>query len=152
MKRTVLALAAVAALIFGVLTAQGGDDKEQKKFEGTWKVGKMQMLGKDAPAELLNKVHFVFKGDKVTIKSSDPKDKDKDQVAVYKVDPSKKPAAIDITPTSGPEKDKTSAGIYKFDGKQLTLCVVASPGDARPTEFASTDASKTILVVLEPMK
>jgi uncharacterized protein (TIGR03067 family) len=146
MKLRVLAVLAVA-LMFGALTVQGGDDKEAKKFEGTWKVTSLKAGGKDAPAEFTEKIQFVFKGDKLTIKGGP-----KEEEAKFKVDGSKKPKTIDITPTSGKEKDKTSEGIYKFDGKKLTLCVVAKPGDERPKEFTSTESPPTVLVVLEMAK
>jgi uncharacterized protein (TIGR03067 family) len=71
------------------------------------------------------------------------------QKATYKVDASKKPSHIDMTPTEGRQKDEVFKGIYLFEGNRLTLCL-ASPGNDRPTEASSKDGSGQILLVLDP--
>jgi uncharacterized protein (TIGR03067 family) len=73
------------------------------------------------------------------------------QKGTYKVDASKKPGHIDMTPTEGRQKDEVFKGIFLFEGNRLTICL-ASPGNDRPTEASSKDGSGQMLLVLDPAK
>jgi uncharacterized protein (TIGR03067 family) len=120
--------------------AAGGDAaKEQKKFEGTWSVLSAQKAGKDAPANDIKEVRFIFSGDKMTFRKGD---ETKD--GTFKIDPSKKPAQIDVTIDG-----MNHPGIYKFEGDKLQICV---GHDERPAEFKSPEGSKTFLVTLKREK
>ena len=65
----------------------------------------------------------------------------------FKVDPSKKPRAIDLTVAEGPEKGKTYHGIYKLEGDTYTICRNVEPGKERPGEFVTRPDSGLMLVV-----
>ena len=64
-----------------------------------------------------------------------------------KLDPSKKPAHMDIIESNG-GKDTVLKGIYVIDGDTLKVCF-APPGDKRPTEFTTAGGSGEQLVVLK---
>jgi uncharacterized protein (TIGR03067 family) len=69
-----------------------------------------------------------------------------------KLDPTKKPATIDLAITSGNDKGKSQVGIYKIDGDSITICL-ARPGETdRPTEFKSTEENGNILVTIKRKK
>ena len=116
MKR--LAVAVLISSLVGAATAQDAE-KELKKLEGTYKVKALTKDGMDAPKEVMDSVKGVaIKGGKLIIKVMG-----EDKTAKIKVDPTKKPAHIDITPEDGPEKDKTFPGIYKVEKGELTIVV-----------------------------
>ncbi len=137
-----ISTAVVLVLVAG--GALGGGDagkKEMKRFQGTWKVVKLDEGGEVAPADEAQKTEMTFSDDKISVKS--PKGA---QEATFSVDPSKKPAHIDIRPI---KSDKVVQGIYKFEKKQLVICFVLDKAATRPTKFASAQKPRTTLVILE---
>jgi uncharacterized protein (TIGR03067 family) len=127
MKRFALAGGLMVAAFAGVVFAQ---DKALKELEGTYKVLALEKAGKPAPKELADSLKITIKGEDFTIKIGDEEKK-----AKIKVDSSKTPNTIDITPGDGPEKGKTFAGIIKSEKGEVTL-VFTEKGD-RPKEFKS---------------
>ena len=83
--------------------------KELERLQGTWKVLKLQKGGKLAPAGITEKLRVVVSGDKITFTSATPGDPGK--VATITVDPSKKPATIDLR---SEERKEFTKGIYKL--------------------------------------
>lgn len=138
MKR--LAAAVLFAGLIGAATAQD-PEKELKKLEGTYQVKALKKDGMDAPKEVVDSVKGVaIKGGKLIIKVMG-----EDKTAKIKVDPTKKPAHIDITPEDGPEKDMTFPGIYSLAKGELTIAFVE--GGDRPKDFKA-DGEKTMMLVL----
>ena len=123
-------------LLVGVAT--GGDDakKELKKFAGTWSVVSAEEKGEKVPEGEVSDVRLEFSAEKLTYKKGDQA-----KEGTFKIDPSKKPAHIDVSIDG-----KDMKGIYVFKGKELKMCVSE---DERPSEFASKEGTKTILVVLK---
>jgi uncharacterized protein (TIGR03067 family) len=147
MSRSVRLLAAFALLLIPALVrADVKDDvqAELKKFTGTWKVVSVEVNGDKIPDEKREKARLIFDGEKVTFKDFGD---DKEQKTTFKVDPSKKPATIDIEAPPG-EKESVQ-GIYKFEDGKLTIC--GSTTGTRPTEFKAAD-KKVVLLVLEKEK
>ncbi len=75
---------------------------------------------------------------------------EKSTVAIYTIDPTKNPKAIDITPLDGVNRGKTLPGIYTWDGDTLKLAW--SEKGTRPTEFVSKKDSGVVLFVLKKEK
>ena len=125
MKRFALAGGLIVAAFCGVVLAQ---DKGLKNLEGTYKVTHMEKAGKLATKDETDGVKFSIKGDELTIMI-----RDEEKKAKIKVDATKTPHTIDITPSDGPEKGKTFPGIFKLDKGDLTLAFTEK-GD-RPKEF-----------------
>src|SRR5262245_7313436 len=97
MKRYVNVLAATAAVVFlASHSSTAGDAKTE--LEGTWELVAMEADGKalkppkDARMVTTGNKFVIKTGDKVVI------------VGTFKVDPSKKPKAIDVTYAEGPDK------------------------------------------------
>ena len=69
--------------------------------------------------------------------------------AKFKMDPSKKPKAIDISYTEGPSAGQTVKAIYKFEGDTFTICRALTDAAPRPTEFAAPAGSGKMFIVLK---
>lgn len=127
MKRFALAGGLMIAAFTGLVLAQ---DKALKELEGTYKVTALEKGGKAGPKDLVDSLKVTIKGEEFLFKIGDEEKK-----AKIKVDSSKTPNTIDITPNDGPEKGKTFPGIFKIEKGELTL-VFTEKGD-RPKEFKS---------------
>jgi uncharacterized protein (TIGR03067 family) len=146
-----------ALVAAGLLVAFGfanADEAKQQaeKFAGTWGAVSYVQDGqgegeKIAPQE--SPVRWVFKGDKVTFLADVEAASAKGS---FKLDPSKKPKAIDIVFPAAPgdKKGQTVLGIYELDGDTLKLCYDPD-GAKRPAEFKSMAGSKLILVVFKKL-
>jgi uncharacterized protein (TIGR03067 family) len=134
-------MVAVFVLSCGWMGPAGQDDQAKKDLErmqGTWKVQGLTVGGMELPAAQVAKMSFTIKGDEIS-PNNNPKD-----VAVLKLDPSHKPATMDLT-----EKNKkTGQGIYEIEGDTLKMCF-NEPGEGRPKEFRSAAGSKTVYLVLK---
>lgn len=133
------------ALLGGLMLALGAtasaDDKkdvtkDQKPFQGTWKVIEATFDGKPVPK--LPDLLFKFEGGKLHVTES----KNEPDTGSYSVDATKAPAEIDMTS----KKDEKVPGIYKFgdDGK-LTLYVARGKDAVRPKSFDDKGAVKLVL-------
>jgi uncharacterized protein (TIGR03067 family) len=131
------------ALCAAVLSAapQGDAQKELKRLEGTWEAVAAVVNGiKQEPKKGMGH-HLVIRGDKYTLESSGGKSFG---MGTLKVDPAKKPKAIDLFPTDGKEEGKAIPCIYELNGDELRLCM-GRIGRPRPENFAAADGSKHIL-------
>jgi uncharacterized protein (TIGR03067 family) len=150
MNRRLLLFPVLACIAAANFVQTDDAKKELKQLEGTWKIVSGEKGGKPAPPGELDALRLIFSGDKLTVQISAGGKEDK-KVASLKIDPTKKPKHLDITPDDGPEKGKTMSGIYQMDGKNLKLCLNEG-GQERPTEFASPEASRIMILVLERLK
>ncbi len=108
--------------------------KDQKAAQGTWQILSWDLEGKAVTKEELNE--SKVKGKPLTIKNdklSHALQGDSFE-ATFKLDPSKKPKAIDLTSLKDPDKGKTYLGIYYLEGNTLKICI-ALVGSDRPSDF-----------------
>jgi len=137
------------ASVVCVTGALGQDTKdaaeELKKvlmqLEGAWTSVSVERDGQALGEDFVKDFKLVFKDDKVTARHP----------AKFKLDLSKTPKRIDVTPEEGPDKDRTIEGIYELKGEDLKVCI-ALPGKERPKEFVSKPDSGTVLFVLKKAK
>jgi uncharacterized protein (TIGR03067 family) len=120
----------------------GPAKKDLKGLQGVWTVESAYDRGEKVPADKFAKLTITFKGDKAT-SSAHP-----DDPLTIKLDPEKKPAAIDLI------RDKMVAlGVYELDGDTLKLCYADFPvGKPRPKGLVSTKENKGMLFVLKRKK
>ena len=122
-------------------SAPGADAQEKDGLLGPWAAVSAERNGR--AAEDLKGHELTFAGDRFTIRS-------KGKVLYqgsYRVEPSKKPAAIDFTHTEGEAKGKTWLGIYLLEGSGLKICDNADdPGKGRPAAFVTEPGSGRVLV------
>jgi uncharacterized protein (TIGR03067 family) len=142
---------ALMVLVAGVLLAADSKDddikKEQKKINGTWAVESFVNAGMKVPEDDVKKFRLTLDGDKYTLKQED----NVVSKGTAKIDPSKKPKTIDITPTEGDGQGTAMLGIYEINGDTYKVCYVPG-GKDRPTKFASEEGSDYILFVFKRVK
>jgi uncharacterized protein (TIGR03067 family) len=132
-----------------VIGAYAGDEKgDLEKFQGKWTVVSLVEEGKAVPAAELA-------GFEITIEKDIYTATEKGEVVAkyrFKLDPTKKPAAVDLTPLLGKEKEKAvELGIYTFDKDQLKLCVDET-GKFRPSVFEGKGTETCSVIVLKKVK
>jgi uncharacterized protein (TIGR03067 family) len=132
---------ALLALVTAFLVAADDPKDDLKKLEGTWTLTSGEKDGKNEAEKTIKTAKLVIKGDQHDVKIGDDTFK-----GTHKIDPSKKPKAIDATDTDGPFKGKTVHGIYEVDGDTFKVCF-AKPGDDRPKEFSTKSGTGHILHV-----
>jgi uncharacterized protein (TIGR03067 family) len=126
-----------AALFLALaLPAVAADDDAKaaaKKLEGSYTVLEGTSGGKPEP-KAADVKSFVIKDGKITIEVKD----EKEMIAKFTLDPSKKPAEIDLMPEEG-GKTETIKGIYMTKetdkGLELSIAFGKGPSAARPKNF-----------------
>lgn len=128
--RTRALLILAAGLLLG---ADNPKDTAAKKalqqLQGAWTAVTYDRDGKPTPAAALQQIKLTIQGNKATLTRDG-----KPTTGTYKLDPSQKPHAVDISLLDGPNKGKTALGIYELTGDHLRICL-APPGKPRPKEF-----------------
>jgi uncharacterized protein (TIGR03067 family) len=140
MRRAILVVLAVSLL--GADEQKADSKKDLEQLKGTWNVESITVDG--AKKEDLTGGKFTFDGDKMMIKLGDMIHE-----GTFKLDASKEPKQIDVTPGDGPDKDKLLEGIYFLSKDELKLCIGHHSGDERPKDFESKEGSKGLLIVLK---
>src|ERR1022692_2154570 len=90
---------------------------DQKALQGKWSLTSGEIAGQPFPEAQLKSISLVITGDKYAVKVGDKTD-----LGTVKLDPAKKPRAMDILGTEGPNKGKTLLAIYEINGETLRLC------------------------------
>jgi len=123
---------------------------DREALQGAWKIVASETGGMDRTEE--TKGHFiVFEGDIFALKKGD----DIGLRGTIKLDPSKKPRAIDVTITEGGqegEKGKVLHGIYELGTGTLKWCTSEPGGTNRPEQFSTKEGINHMLVTLKKEK
>jgi uncharacterized protein (TIGR03067 family) len=142
---TVLAMAGVATL---VQAAGQSAQVDKDALQGVWVAKSMESDGKPVPPEEVNRIRFTFRGDKLLMQGNFKDDREEE--CGYKIDPKSSPKQLDVIP---PMVKQPILGIYEVKGDELKVCLRhASSSEGRPTEFATKQDSRLILIVLQKQK
>ncbi len=132
-----------------VLTAAGAQDDAAKKdlesLQGVWQFVSLEVEGKGLPEDPDKPIKLIVKGNRAIHPGREGKNKE----TIIRLDPSRKPKAIDMSPLAGPDKGKAALGIYAIDGDMLKICA-GTLGKDRPTEFKA--GKNVVLMVLKREK
>jgi len=135
-----LTLAAAVCLML-VAVNRGDDTRDDAKLiQGTWVPAAAELGGEKLANDHLKAMKLTLQDDKYTATVGSVKD-----VGTCKLDPAKKPKAMDIVGTEGPNKGKTILAIYELTDDTLKICY-AFDGKTRPAEFKATAENKFFLV------
>src|SRR5262249_20528234 len=98
-----------AGVLVAADTKEDAVKKDLKKMQGAWVMASSEREGKKLSDEQLKKYSRTVEGDKITVSIEDEGDT---RLLVYTInlDPTKKPKAIDVTLSEGPQKGKTMHG------------------------------------------
>ncbi|HMF14628.1 MAG TPA: TIGR03067 domain-containing protein [Gemmataceae bacterium] len=122
--------------------AEEAAKKDPELFQGTWALVSAIHDGRKSAPEKIKTVKLTFSGEKLTVHG------EKGMESAFKLDPSKKPKEIDVTPGDGPDRGKVLRGIYELMDEELKICI-GKAGKERPTEFASKENSGVVLIELK---
>jgi uncharacterized protein (TIGR03067 family) len=132
-----------ALMISGaVLMAADAPESDQEKFQGTWAVILGEREGVKLSEEAAREIQVIVEGDRYRHVRGD-----RTQAGTIKLDPTKRPREIDITPADG----KTILGIYTIEGDTHKVCF-AEYGGGRPTGFSTEPESGLSLYVMRRVK
>jgi uncharacterized protein (TIGR03067 family) len=121
--------------------ASEANKKELDKLQGVWRLQARQDEGRDDKPRELGSMTVTITGNK--FKSVEDGETTEGSLAI---DAGKKPAAVDMVPSRG--KEEKLLGIYQLEGDILKVCY-ARPGADRPTEFATKEKSRQVLLTFK---
>src|SRR6266850_4319083 len=148
--KKVMGIVAVAALAFANLAGGGDAKKDLEMMQGKWTVQSIKESdGKGPTDDFLKDIEVIVKDDSMKILLTAKKETL--DAFKMKLDPTKKPKAVDFTHTEGPDKGKTELGIYKLEGDTLTICVNDFDKE-RPAAFATKEGTKISVIVMKKKK
>jgi uncharacterized protein (TIGR03067 family) len=152
MTRHALVVLLVSGLITGFALYAGAASvkekaikKDRSQYQGTWRVVAIEYDGKKLPDKGARKITVKNHADGTWIIFVDGKEVGK---GTSTIDPIQTPKTIDFLPSKGANYAKTSCGIYEINGQTRKLSF-ASPGEKRPTAFATKPGSRHCLVVFQ---
>jgi uncharacterized protein (TIGR03067 family) len=134
------------ALLLSALASADTAKEELEKLNGVWRAESVTEDGKEMSADDLKTVRLIVNGKEYTYARGTNFIK-----GTHKLDPSKKPRAIDAVRSSGADKGKTLKGIYELKGDSFKVCF-AAPGKDRPKEFTAKKGSGNRLIVMKRAK
>lgn len=125
-----------------MVLAEEPKEKEDEKLKGMWVLTSLEKDGKSLPGEK-DEIVVISAGKITTGKPNDQAE------TRYKVDSTKNPKTIDITPETADLG--VIRGIYQIEGDVLKICT-GQPGKERPTRFETKPDSGHSLAVLKRKK
>ena len=151
MPKYVLMVIAVGLLLAADAPEKGDAAKKDKAaHQGAWRTVSSETGGKDQTEEFKDHL-LVFAGDTFALKKGD----EVGLKGTFKLDPSMKPRAIDMTITEGGQegdRGKVLHGIYELGKGTLKWCIAEPGGIDRPKEFSTREGINHMLVTLKKEK
>ena len=123
-----------------------GGGADLKPLQGTWTPVAGEMTGLPLPEEFLRAAKLTIAGEKYSVTVSGKNDE-----GMLKLDAAKRPRAMDIIGTDGPNKGKTILAIYEVKGDVLKICY-ALDGKDRPKDFKTLPKTDLFLLIYKKAK
>jgi RNA polymerase sigma factor (sigma-70 family) len=122
---------------------------DSQKLQGTWEVTQAIMGGQEVPLERVPLTRIRFSGDTMSLVFGNAIKKKPEGTLSIKLDPSKKPKAIDFVVLDGDHKGEKGAGIYALEGDRLRVCLPDGENKRRPAEFTAPEGSNLMVLTLK---
>jgi uncharacterized protein (TIGR03067 family) len=133
---------ALLALLPSLAVAEDESEKDLKKMAGDWVPVLMHLNGKKQPDKVAKAIRLTVSGDKYNTVVGEEKDE-----GTLKLDATKTPREMDITPSVGENKGKILPCIYELKGNELKVCY-GLDGTGRPANFdAGKDGDGVIMLI-----
>lgn len=151
MWNRVLCTFAACSFIAVIAVADDKSANDAKDLQGVWQAVDLEGNGEKQPADQVHELQIVIKADEVFAvrpRGEDPRNK-------FRLDSTKAPKTIDLTPVDGPRKEQIVPGIYSLKNGRLTLCINIFGKDSpakRPADFKTREGDGVVLVTLERAK
>jgi uncharacterized protein (TIGR03067 family) len=130
---------------FGARAAAGDKDDavkaDLKLLAGVWILQTFETSGKPAAADTLKNIKLTIKGDRYLVDLGE-----KQLELTFKIDPARKPKAIDFVLSKDDKKAVTHA-IYEVSADTFKLCRPTEAGKDRPTAFSTKEGSGTVMAI-----
>src|SRR5262245_36966661 len=139
-----------ACLVLGAADDKDAAKKDQDKLQGEWTLVSAERDGQPLSDDMIKTGKRVCKDDETSVLF----DGQLYMKAKFKLDPSKKPTAIDyeiLESQQGDAKGQKLKGIYAWDGDQVKFCF-GQPGGDRPDDFTAKEGSGRVLSVWKKAK
>jgi uncharacterized protein (TIGR03067 family) len=120
---------------------------DRETIQGKWAIASLTVNGEVRSADTFKDLRLEIKGDKYIITQEGEA-----AFRTFKLDPTRKPKAIDITYGDGPNKGKTGRAIYSVEPDTLRICRDEQPERERPKEFRAERGSGRVLVTWKRVK
>ncbi len=145
MTRFVHVLLGLAVAALAIPRGAVADDAKGE-LDGTWELVSAERDGAELKPQ--KAVTMVSAGGTFVVKSGDTVV----AAGTTKLDAGKKPKAVDVTYTDGPDKGRTFKGIYEVVGDTAKYCRAGTPEQERPTEFKTTAGDGGFFAVYKRVK
>jgi uncharacterized protein (TIGR03067 family) len=136
-----LSILPAALLLFGQAEAPDAAKKELERLQGTWVMAALEVNGMDVGVQKVQGAGLTIKGDRYRVKT-----KGMDHECVLRLDPKKKPPAIDMIFTEPDGREKVCKGIYELDGDKLRICRGLGADQDRPNQLATWPGTNYFVV------
>jgi uncharacterized protein (TIGR03067 family) len=137
----------VGVVATSVLGQDDAAQKDKENLQGNWRILAAFDNGEKVPEKNIRAMKIKFAGSTVVVHEDDKLH----ERFTFKLDPAKKPKAIDFLVAEGKKKGSTDLGIYLLEGNFLKLSIKEG-GPDRPKEFASKAGSKIFYLELQRIK
>jgi uncharacterized protein (TIGR03067 family) len=148
MNARVLMFPLLGLALTAVAGAQDAAKDDLKRFQGTWYIVSQEFEGKKAQEDEIKGMTVTITGDRYALKQGDKVLEKGSQ----KLDPAKKPKAIDLHIEEGADKGKDQVGIYELADDTLKVCFALPGAVERPKAFETKPGSNIGLIVLKRQK
>ena len=125
------------------------DNSSPKSIKRSWRERQQALIarhnGQKVAADQVEQMQILIKADKLEIKPDG-----KGRKTTFRLDSSRTPKTIDLTPLDGDRKGRHYTGIYSLQEGTLRLCVNIWGKDPaqRPTQFKTQTGDGYVLLLL----